>query len=79
MTGTVEKIEFTRNGFGNQFTTIDVHRYWWNFELLPGMRTGARVRYDIELNKVVWDLPHVRGDVAKIHQGMPEPTSAPMP
>lgn len=45
LTGTVEKIDFTSGGAGNQFTTIDGKRYatWWDFK--QGVRVGAVVWY----------------------------------
>lgn len=48
MTGTVDRIEFTNGGLGNQYTTIDGTRYmtWWDAQELP-IRVGARVEYEV--------------------------------
>lgn len=45
-TGKVENIEFTRGGFGNQWTTIDGVRYatWWDYRELA-MRVGVMVEF----------------------------------
>lgn len=63
--GTVEKIEYTTGSFGNQFTTIDGHRYWtwWDIRSTP-VRLGAKVRFRATFHQKVWDQPLTYGDVA---------------
>ena len=64
-TGTVEKIEYTQGGFGNQFTTISGVRYWtwWDVRTTP-VCIGARVAFRAHLNAVIADHPRTVGDIA---------------
>lgn len=45
-TGKVDRVEFTQNSLGNQWTTIDGKRYmtWWDIRTLP-IKAGATVEY----------------------------------
>lgn len=63
--GTIEKIEYTAGGFGNQFTTIDGRRYWTWWDIRnPAIGVGNRVCFTEHLHAKVWDEPLVYGDVA---------------
>ena len=46
MSGTVEKIDYTQGGAGNQWTTIDGKRYatWWNIMKID-WKVGDRVTF----------------------------------
>lgn len=49
-TGTVEKIEYTFNGFGNQYTTIDGKEYITFWDFADGVKVGATVEFTEEEN-----------------------------
>ena len=51
--GTVEKIEFTRDGFGNQYTTIDGKEYITFWDFADGICVGAKVEFTEEENGCV--------------------------
>jgi hypothetical protein len=46
MRGTIQKVEFTSGGAGNQYTTIDgiVYATWWNFDT-KDWKTGDVVTF----------------------------------
>ena len=69
MIGTVEDVQFTTGGLGNQWTTIDGKKYmtWWNFHTHP-VRIGKRVEYSVSLQQQVSSMPAMFADVATIHR-----------
>jgi hypothetical protein len=48
--GTVEKIEYTFHGFGNQYTTINGKEYITFWDFADGVCVGARVEFSEEEN-----------------------------
>lgn len=67
--GTVEKVEFTCGGLGNQFTTIDGRTYftWWDARRHKVWK-GVRVKYSVQEGVEVCSHPKMVGDVAVIHE-----------
>lgn len=55
-TGTIDKIDYTSGGAGNQWTTIDGKRYatWFDFRdpKLKGLRSGAKVEFTTSTEKL---------------------------
>lgn len=68
--GTIEKIEFTSGGAGNQWTTIDgvVYATWWDFK--QGVRLGSRVEYETMRRSLWYGMAEI--DCARIVRVLPE-------
>jgi hypothetical protein len=47
-TGTVENVEYTFGGMGNQYTTIDGVRYITYWDFADGVKVGAQVEFTEE-------------------------------
>jgi len=67
--GIVDSVQYTIDGLGNQYTTIDGTCYmtWWNL-LEHRVRPGVTVRYSVQENQRVCLAPETFADVATIHE-----------
>jgi hypothetical protein len=74
MIGTIENIEFTSGGAGNQWTTIDGVKYatYWNFNssVGKGIKRGAHVEFEVS-QRSLWSgmapIPHAH--ITRIVEG----------